>query len=246
MIEKEVKHTALPWVKATDRLPMHMLFHHIKVNDAKYTAYYDYSVKKFLLNVGDRGFRVEDVVWLDDEQLDSLKSQLSSLQAFKDYVHKRLDNIWTNSQSKRIEELTVENERLKAGPFITPTAAESLKRTANERQDKIYSLESEVSRLTGEVERLKTENGDQVGIISYLESELTKFRETLPLLNKCDKTLGFLIQIIQLMKISDESTVSNLVNEAYTELVKDGTLSLARAQIKDTISALSNSSTTKE
>jgi hypothetical protein len=55
------------WVKATDRLPQHMIYQYIRFGDQKYTAYYDYSLKKFMLNVGHQGFEPRLIEWLDEQ-----------------------------------------------------------------------------------------------------------------------------------------------------------------------------------
>jgi hypothetical protein len=68
------------WVKATDRLPQHMIYQYVKVNGGTYTAYYDYSLKKFLLNVGDRGFDISEVQWLDESELSKKVEPINSEQ----------------------------------------------------------------------------------------------------------------------------------------------------------------------
>jgi hypothetical protein len=72
--EKKDNKQSYRWVKATEQLPPHMIVQFIRVDGLKYTAYYDYSLKKFFQKVGDRGFDAESVEWLVEEESKSFKA----------------------------------------------------------------------------------------------------------------------------------------------------------------------------
>lgn len=76
-------------VKAIDRLPLHyasVLF--VVEGVYNYSGYYDYSLKKFLRNVGDRGFEAKDVEWLEPAnaslQYAELKKEVERLTYWKE------------------------------------------------------------------------------------------------------------------------------------------------------------------
>lgn len=63
---------------------------------------------------------------------------------------------------------------------------------------------------------------------------MTTNLKIIALLEKCDKTLGLLNQIIQILNATDEGDLKNVVEELHKEL-GDGTLNEAQAEIRDMI-----------
>lgn len=114
-------------VKAIDRLPLHyasVLF--VVEGVYNYSGYYDYSLKKFLRNVGDRGFEAKDVEWLEPAnaslQYAELKAELQRVYELVKTWHNQSDaneQMWKETvkyyeqQRERNKVLQAENESLK-------------------------------------------------------------------------------------------------------------------------------------
>jgi predicted nucleic acid-binding Zn-ribbon protein len=232
-IEKEVKHTELTLQELKDKAirDFNIPLESARIYDQDYAG-------------GSAGYINEGLV---NNLLSIAQSQISSLQEENKRLTERLRQSKESldacsssylSQSKRIEELTGENERLKA-EYEDFTQAYQLRQSEviNDLYTELSSRQSEVSRLTGEVERLKhkevainkianelvIEKADLTNTIEQKDSEVIRLREAL---------------------VYCQNKAYILVNTKGA--VKDYCLTDAK-KLKDRIdSTLSNSSTTKE
>jgi hypothetical protein len=64
---------------------------------------------------------------------------------------------------------------------------------------------------------------------------MTTNLKIITLLDKCDKTMGLIQKIIVLMNAADDSSLKNLSSELHEQMVVDGTLAQAQAEIRDMI-----------